>query len=33
MSKSGKKVRYAAVGLGYIAQAAVLPAFAPRPQF
>jgi predicted dehydrogenase len=28
MRKSGKKVRYAVVGLGYIAQAAVLPAFA-----
>jgi predicted dehydrogenase len=27
MGNSGKKVRYAAVGLGYIAQAAVLPAF------
>jgi len=26
--KNGKKVRYAVVGLGYIAQAAVLPAFA-----
>ena len=28
MRSSGKKVRYAVVGLGYIAQAAVLPAFA-----
>jgi len=28
MRNSGKKVRYAVVGLGYIAQAAVLPAFA-----
>ena len=28
MLNSGKKVRYAVVGLGYIAQAAVLPAFA-----
>src|SRR6266550_6491801 len=28
MRNSGKKVRYAVVGLGYISQAAVLPAFA-----
>jgi predicted dehydrogenase len=28
MRNPGKKVRYAVVGLGYIAQAAVLPAFA-----
>ena len=27
-SKDGRKVRYAVVGLGYIAQIAVLPAFA-----
>ncbi len=28
LKKSGQKVRYAVVGLGHIAQVAVLPAFA-----
>jgi predicted dehydrogenase len=31
LSKSGRKIRYAVVGLGHIAQVAVLPAFDNAP--